>query len=369
MAQGATGLLQWDQHPDLDVRIGGRISVRFTESASASWNTAIPVAEFSGSSTSGSVPIAAGTYLARAVDSTGQLSLNSATVVSQTLSIFQYNAVVTNSQDPGFSGTKTDMFVESSKLKLEYIPTPSLDLDFTAGTYQEGEVFPDPIVQSGMYEFASYIDVGAVYTSRVSLNFTADTVNLANLVDRWPNIDTIGDIDQGDVTADYVDTWVDWDAIINFDAEEILGDASATFQVATTNDNPAASPTWSDWRTFYIGDYTARAFKFRVMIDRGSDPYTQVEIIELGVTVDVPDRIEAANNIAVGTGGLTVTFANPFYATPAIAVTPYNMATGDYIVMSAQSSIGFTIVFKNSAGTNVARTMDWIAKGFGYKTT
>jgi predicted phage tail protein len=369
VAQGATGLLQWDQHPDLDVRIGGRISVRFTEAASASWNTAIPVAEFSGTSTSGTVPIAAGTYLARAVDSTGQLSLNFATVVSQTLSIFQYNAVVTNSQHPSFSGTKSDMFVESSKLKLVYIPTPSLDLDFTTGSYQEGEVFPDPTVQSGMYEFDSYIDVGAVYTSRVSLNFTADTVNLANLVDRWPNIDTIGDVDLGEVTADYVDTWTDWDAIINFDAEEILGDASATFQVATTNDNPAGSPTWSDWRTFYIGDYTARAFKFRVMIDRGSDPYTQVEIIELGVTVDVPDRIEAANNIAVGTGGLTVTFANPFYATPAIAVTPYNMATGDYIVMSAQSSIGFTIVFKNSAGTNVARTMDWIAKGFGYKTT
>jgi predicted phage tail protein len=370
VAQGATGLLQWNLHPDLDVRIGGQIVIRFSElSAGASWNTAIPVAEFSGGSNSGTVPLAAGTYLARAMDSSGQLSANAAEVVSQTLSIIQYNAVIANSQHPSFSGTKTDMFVESNKLKLEYIPTPSLDLDFTTGTYQEGEVFPDPTVQSGMYEFASYIDIGAVYTSRVSVNFAADTINLANVVDRWPAIDTLGDIDLGDVTADYVDTWLDWDAITNFDAEIILGDASATFEVATTNDNPAGTPTWSEWRQFYLGDYTARAFKFRMIVDRGADTYTQVEFSELGVTIDVPDRIESAKNVSVGVGGLTVTYTNAFYDTPAVAITPYNLATGDYLVVSGQSSTGFTVAFKNSAGTNVARTMDWIAKGFGYKTT
>jgi hypothetical protein len=85
------------------------------------------------------------------------------------------------------------------------------------------------------------------------------------------------------------------------------------------------------------------------------------------VTVDVPDRIESANNVAVGAGGLSVTFPNAFYATPAIAVTAENMATGDYALITAKSAAGFTIQFKNSAGTGVARTMDWIAKGFGYR--
>ena len=370
VAQGANGLLQWDQHPDLDVRIGGQIAIRYSDlTTGATWNTSIPVAEFAGSATSGTVPIAAGTYLARAVDSTGQYSLGTATVLSQTLSIIQYNVVVTSDQDPGFTGTKTNMMVESSKLKLDYVPTPSLDLDFTAGTYEEGEVYPDPTVQSGQYEFSSYIDVGAIYTSRVSVNFAAAAVNLANLVDTWPTIDSIGDIDLGDITVNYVDTWTDWDAVLNFDGEQNLGDASVSFQIATTNDNPAGTPTWSAWRTFYLGDYTARAFKFRLLVDRGTDPYTQVEVSDLGVTIDVPDRIESANNVSVTSSGLSVTFANQFYSTPAIAVTPYNMATGDYIVMSAQSSTGFTVTFKNSAGTNVARTMDWIAKGYGFKTT
>ena len=370
VAQGANGLLQWDQHPDLDVRIGGQIAIRYSDlTTSATWNTSIPVAEFAGSATSGTVPIAAGTYLAKAVDSTGQYSLGTATILSQTLSIIQYNAVVISDQDPGFTGTKTNMFVESNKLKLDLVPTPSLDLDFTAGTYEEGEVYPDPVVQSGEYEFSSYIDVSAIYTSRVSVNFAAAAVNLANLVDNWPTIDSIGDLDLGDIPVNYVDSWTDWDAVLNFDGEQELGDAAISFQIATTNDDPAGTPIWSAWRTFYLGDYTARAFKFRLLVDRGTDPYTQVEVSDLGVTIDVPDRIESANNIAVTTSGLSVTFANQFYATPAIAVTPYNMATGDYIVMSAQSATGFTVTFKNSAGTNVARTMDWIAKGYGYKTT
>ena len=370
VAQGANGLLQWDQHPDLDVRIGGQIAIRYSDlTTSATWNTSIPVAEFAGSATSGTVPIAAGTYLAKAVDSTGQYSLGTATILSQTLSIIQYNAVVTSDQDPGFTGTKTNMFVESNKLKLDLVPTPSLDLDFTAGTYEEGEVYPDPVVQSGEYEFSSYIDVSAIYTSRVSVNFAAAAVNLANLVDNWPTIDSIGDLDLGDIPVNYVDSWTDWDAVLNFDGEQELGDAAISFQIATTNDDPAGTPIWSAWRTFYLGDYTARAFKFRLLVDRGTDPYTQVEVSDLGVTIDVPDRIESANNIAVTTSGLSVTFANQFYSTPAIAVTPYNMATGDYIVMSAQSATGFTVTFKNSAGTNVARTMDWIAKGYGYKTT
>jgi hypothetical protein len=43
------------------------------------------------------------------------------------------------------------------------------------------------------------------------------------------------------------------------------------------------------------------------------------------------------------------------------------MATGDYAQITAKTSAGFTIQFKNSAGTGVARTMDWIAKGYGYR--
>lgn len=366
---GSTGLLQWDLHPDLDVRIGGQIAIRFSDQAGAQWNTAIPIADFPGGSTSGSVPLADGTYFARAYDSSRNESLNPASVVSQTLSIIQYNAVVTQNEHTAFSGTKTNMFVEGGKLKLSLVPTPSLDLNFTSSSYQQGDAGVDPTVPSGTYAFSDTVDVGAVYTSRVFISVLADSLNLANVIDSWPLIDAIGEIDLGSVSADYVDAWADWDLITNFDALEVLGDAAITFEVRTTNDNPSGTPTWSDWRTFYVGDFTARAFQFRMTVSRGSDDYNQVEISALSVTVDVPDRIESADDVAVPSGGLTVTFANAFYDIPAIAVTGQNLATGDYVAITSKSATGFTLQFKNSAGTGVARTADWIAKGFGYKTT
>jgi len=59
-----------------------------------------------------------------------------------------------------------------------------------------------------------------------------------------------------------------------------------------------------------------------------------------------------------------LTFNTAFLTTPKIAVTAQNMATGDFYEISSVSSTGFTITFKNSSGTIIARTFDYIARGF-----
>jgi hypothetical protein len=71
-------------------------------------------------------------------------------------------------------------------------------------------------------------------------------------------------------------------------------------------------------------------------------------------------------SVAVPATGLSVTFAKAFYAVPAVAVTASDMATGEYAVISAKTAAGFNLQFRTSAGAGVARTADWIAKGFGY---
>ena len=40
---------------------------------------------------------------------------------------------------------------------------------------------------------------------------------------------------------------------------------------------------------------------------------------------------------------------------------------GDYATITSKTASGFTIQFRNSAGTGVERTIDWIAKGYGYQ--
>lgn len=361
--QADTGILQWDTHADLDVRIGGQISVRYSEELDgAQWNTSLPVGDFPGSSTSANVPLRAGTYLAKAKDSTGQLSQNAALVITDAPNILQFNAVATSTQEPAFAGAKTDLVILNDRLVLDQAEYMDDMVDFDEVDNLEGG-----LVDFGEYEFDNYIDTGAVYTSRVSATFSVLSYNITNLVDEWPLIDTLGPVDEGALATDYVDTWTDWDAIVNFDMPNTTDDSSLQVLISTTNDDPAGSPTWSSWRVFYVGDYTARAFKFKVKLIRGEDDNNQVALTTLGVIVDVPDRVESNNNVTVPADGLTVTFTNAFFDVPATAITAENMATGDYAQITAKSSAGFTIQFKNSAGTGVARTMDWIAKGYGYR--
>jgi len=363
--QSDTGLLQWDSHPDLDVRIGGQISIRYSEELlGAQWNTSLPVGDFPGASTSGSVPLRAGTYLAKAKDSTGLLSQNAIAVVTDAPNIMQFNAVASSQQEPGFTGVKDGLVAINDLLQLDqaiYFDS-IVDLDAYSDELDGG------LVASGEYEFDTYIDTGAVYTSRVSATFNVLSFNVANLVDEWPLIDGLGFIDDGLLLTDLVDYWADWDAIVNFDQPRSADDATLQIFISTTNDDPAVAPIWSGWRVFYVGDYTARAFKFKVRLDRGEDVDNQVALSTLGVTVDVPDRIESTNNVSVPAAGMTVTFTNAFFSVPAVAITAENMATGDYAQITAKTAAGFTIKFNNAAGTGVARTMDWIAKGFGYQS-
>lgn len=362
--QADTGLLQWETHPDLDVRIGGQISVRYSEVLEgAQWNTSLPVGDFPGSATSASIPLRAGTYLAKAKDSTGNMSQNATLVVTDAPNIVQFNAVATSTQEPTFLGTKTGLRVVEDRLQLDQATywDSITDLDAYNDNLEGG------LVDSGEYEFDTYIDTGAIYTSRVAATFSVVLFNIANLVDQWPLIENLATIDDGFLSSDQVDSWVEFDAITNFDAQASVDDATLQVYVSTTNDNPAGAPTWSAWRLFYVGDYTARAFKFKVVLARGQNADNQVALTSLGVTVDVPDRIESADNVSVPAGGLSVTFTNAFFSNPAVAVTAENMATGDYAAITAKSPTGFTIQFKNSAGTGVARTMDWIAKGYGYR--
>ncbi|WP_245294409.1 hypothetical protein [Rhizobium aegyptiacum] len=86
----------------------------------------------------------------------------------------------------------------------------------------------------------------------------------------------------------------------------------------------------------------------------------------LGVTVDMPDRVIAENDLLVTTSGRTISFSPAYYVLSGIAIAGQDMQTGDYSEITAKTASGFTIRFKNSSGTPVARTFDYVAKGYGY---
>jgi len=195
---------------------------------------------------------------------------------------------------------------------------------------------------TGTYLFSSGIDLGGVYISRVSSDFQFSGYQINDLVDNRS------------LTAD---EWQNWDG----ETVELTG---ATLYVRTTEDDPAGSPSWTGWSPFVIADYKARAFEFKVEAFT-SNPNYGVAITALEVTIDMPDRTERGNNVAVAATGLAVTFGKPFNATPAIGVTVNDMNAGDYYTLTSQTRSGFSINIYNSVGAGVARNIDWTAAGYG----
>jgi hypothetical protein len=78
----------------------------------------------------------------------------------------------------------------------------------------------------------------------------------------------------------------------------------------------------------------------------------------------VPDREEAGVDVNYTSGTLSITFSKPFFTVPGISVTGQDMAVGDFYTLSSKSETGFSIRFRDSGGSDVARTFDWFATGF-----
>ncbi len=337
----------WTPSTDLDVKVGGTIRFRYsTLSSGAEWKNAIDIGQQVPGAANGTVlPLLSGTYMAKAVDSTGNESENAAAVITTVPQLLNLNLVSTTEQDPTFPGTKTNMVVDSTAtppvLKLQ----ADLAIDSITQYMDDWGLFDavGGLEPAGTYEFDDYVDLGFKQTWRV-------TPTLAFTVG-----DTADTIDQR--TA-YLDTWKDWD-----DSGKDMTDVIATIYIATTDDDPAGSPTWSAWKKIVVGDYEARAFKFKVEVSI-TDASHQIYISTLEVEVDAPDRTEWVKGNTTGTGMYSVTYANRFYVEPSLAITAQNMSSGDYYTISNESVTGFDIQFFNSGASGVSRTFNYFARGY-----
>lgn len=123
-------------------------------------------------------------------------------------------------------------------------------------------------------------------------------------------------------------------------------------------------PVWTSWRDFTMGEYTARGLMFRAQLRSRMATVTPV-ISHIGVTVDMPDRTESGKDIYPEATGETILFAKAFRDTPALTITPQDMATGDYYTITDITRAGFHIRFFDSDGSGIRRRFDYVAKGFG----
>lgn len=340
---GDTAHLSWNPVTDVDL---SHYRIRHSTNDPATYSNGIDLIEkVPRPGVFAIVPAMTGTYFIKAVDKVGMESSNASSTAAIIESVKNLNFIVSLDEDPSFSGTKTNCVAIDNALLLD----TSLDFDDlednfddTLGLFDGGNA---SVASSGEYEFSDYVDLGGVYTSRVTGGLNYIRIDYANLFD---------------------DQQGEFDSFVGlFDGNpDTYGDTNVEYYVATTDDDPYGTPTWSDWRKFFVGDYKARGYKFKAILYSKSNIATP-KLSKLFVSIDMPDRVISGSSISTGASSKSVTFNKQFKNIPAIAITAEDLTNGDYYEITSKTSSGFTITFKNSSGVAVDRTFDYVAKGYG----
>jgi hypothetical protein len=351
---GSTLHLTWEPVADLDL---SHYKVRYSSLTSgAVYSNAVDIVDkVARPANSVTVPAQTGTYFIKAVDKVGGLSVTptSFAVLVDSNNVEDFNAIVTLTEDPTFAGTRDNVVVLTDETG-DYLALDTLNkFDELAGDFDDALGLFDggagDIVPSGTYQFFNSIDLGDKYTSRVYPTFDVDYLDYVNDFDgaaglfdsRAGQFD--GDPDQFDTT-------------------------SAKLQVRYTDNDPAGTPTWSAWQSFIVGDISARAMQFRVLMTSTSGTATPA-VRALAAQIDMPERVQAQSDIAF-TGTTNITFPSAFKDTPAIGIALANLADGERYTITSKSRTGFTITIYDglSVSTNSV-DLDYVAKGYGKELT
>ena len=338
--------LTWDAVPDLDL---SHYKIRHSRlTTGANYAEAVDLlTKISRPATSATAPAMTGTYFIKAIDKLGNASRDATEIVAIIDDIKNLNAVEVLQEDPTFAGQKNNVVVTDNALILDSL----LNFDDAEGNFDDflGQFdgAGGNIAMEGSYFFSDIVDLGSVYTSRVTSFIEISRIEYVNTFDSAQGFfdDREGDFD-GDPNQ--------------FD------DTNAELYISTTEGDPSGTPVWTEYRKFFVGDYTARALRFKIIIfsmDGGSSP----AIKQLSVTIDMPDRIASGSDIASGVdvSGKTVIFEQGFFASPAIGIAAQNLNQGDYFTITSKTPSSFTIKFMDSSGNPVNRTFDYLAKGYG----
>lgn len=286
------------------------------------------------------LPARSGRYLIKAVSLFGRQSVMATELMVESAGLAALNVVENIAEHPDFLGAKTAGLSEhdGSLMLLSDAPIStwgSLSDIGAIGGY--GGVEP-----SGVYEFADVLDLSEVYSSRVTVDVRGFGYLLDGYMSSWASL---GELDS--LAGIGSEAW------------------GVEVQVATTQDNPnSGGAVWSEWVSLSVGDYIARGFRFRLLIESDA-PTVAVRIDHLVVTVDMPDRVEGLDDVICPADGVYVSFAPAFRARPAIAVDGQELPSGARSIRSNVSREGFHQRFVDQAGAGVACSFDWVAKGYG----
>ena len=338
---GETAYLTWTPVSNLDLK---SYQLRYSPNLTGvDWtSSAVLIEQISRELNSAAVPTRSGTYLIKAINFSDIESANAAIVVTNAASIQNFNVIATFNEHPTWAGVKdgtvSDVFNELTLDTTDDISTwtdISSILDFSRN--------PGELADIGYYYSDNYIDLGEIFTSRVTpvLKIYGENLNFTQVSD-WMDISEVSN-------------WANAEA----DGFDVI--------VQTALSDLAHPAGYGAWQDLLVADYTCRSMKWRLILYTFADNVTP-KVQEFSISIDMPDRNYGESNLNCTASGLTVTYSPKFRAPPAIVISMNAANTGDYWLTSNETSAGFDIMFFNAGGTPITRSFNYHALGYGYGT-
>lgn len=188
--------LWWPPVPDLDL---DHYEVRYSPAlVGATWSNAQTVLDrVSGTVNTAMLPARRGTYLVRAVDTSGVYSLNAISGTSEIADLDSYNAVEIVDEAPAWAGVRDSVSEVVGQLQLDSAENmadwASLSEVITMAYGTAG------LAQEGWYYAAEVVDMGHVYTARLTSEILAFGYDTLGSMASWvtlASIDRLADVDQ-----------------------------------------------------------------------------------------------------------------------------------------------------------------------------
>ena len=279
---GNLALLQWDQHPDLDVRRGGSIEIRHhcdVAGGQASNSVLLGGGKVNGAATLKQVAALNGTYYVRAID---QLDIASDFTARSTEGVrpvpfaqiisanaFQPNDTVedqvTIAEGPGWLSTNPANTVEFDRtnnvIKLRPRERISLEPSFSAIPLVSAVGSLGDVESEGTYFFFTRLELAVPTRMRIEVELDTQITNPEDIFTARPGL---------------VSDFISFSGIIDPTV------ATAFMEARFTRDDPNGTPIWSPWERIESRNLFHRAVEFRVRLF-SFEPSFNIEIIQAAV--------------------------------------------------------------------------------------
>ena len=281
--QSDLALLQWTASTDLDVRIGGNIEVKHSPSTGVLptgtelqdlWAASETLtAGKSGVTTQILVPLLTGTYLIKAVDSSGIRSLLPGAIVNTIESTTEFEFIDNYDEQAAWLGESIPAGGAGPTTGIEIFgDTIRLTTDLQVGeTIQLANDVPN--VTSGTYYFGQLVSFSEEKETRLTASVTATVQDVTAFWDVFELVDDIVSID-GTIPA-----------------------SSISVEISTTSDNSDPDNTvWSNYVQFSSGTFTFQSARFRLTITT-QDFDTQIVVSRLTIGANAAAITQGKSNI------------------------------------------------------------------------